>query len=171
MINWQIFPKSLEPTNVFKAVISCFEKAELSISSEKHHWSSDIVLKILRPHLEGIGFRVESGKKKVQRIRVPVLFGRQGVCEKSFEVDAHHKEERAVLEVEAGRGVLNYQFLKDLFEACTMQNVDYLILAVRNIYGKWKKQKDFETVLNFFETLYASGRMQLPLKGILVLGY
>ena len=73
-----------------------------------------------------------------------------------------------VVEVEAGRGVLNNQFLKDLFQACMMRDVEYLGIAVRHIY---KGNADFEQVVTFFETLYASNRLQLPLKGILVIGY
>lgn len=45
-----------------------------------------------------------------------------GKLDKSFEADALHKELGFVLEVEAGRGVTNNQFLKDLFQACMMSN-------------------------------------------------
>ena len=75
---------------------------------------------------------------------------------------------RNVVEVEAGRGYLNNQFLKDLFQACMMHNVDYCAIAVRNHYIK---SRDFEKVKGFFETLFASGRLQLPLKGVLLIGY
>jgi CheY-like chemotaxis protein len=30
---------------------------------------------------------------------------------------------------------------------------------------------DFDTVVTFFQTLYTSQRLQLPLKGVLLLGY
>jgi hypothetical protein len=69
---------------------------------------------------------------------------------------------------QAGRAVVNNQFLKDFFQACMMDEVEYLALAVRNLYGK---SNDFERVCVFFETLYASRRLELPLKGILVVGY
>lgn len=49
-----------------------------------------------------------------------------------------------------------------------MQEIDYLVIAVRNIY---RTQKDFDTVTLFFDTLYASNRLLLPLKGILIIGY
>jgi len=168
MIQWQIFPKSQPPTSLFEEVIDCFKKVESIISSDKRNLNSNQVLAVLRPHLEQIGFRVETGRKKNQKIRVPVLFGRQGSWEKSFEIDAHNERERVVLEVEAGRAVVNYQFLKDLFEACMIQDVDYLVIGVRNVY---KGNKDCARVMNHFETLYASGRMKLPLKAILVIGY
>lgn len=88
--------------------------------------------------------------------------------EKYFEADALNPQNKTVVEVEAGRGVTNYQFLKDLFQACMMQEIEYLVIAVRNIY---RGQKDFETVILFLDTLYASNRLKLPLKGILIIGY
>ena len=62
----------------------------------------------------------------------------------------------------------NYQFLKDLFQACMMYEVDFLVIAVRKTYSK---NQDFKTVITFFDTLYASGRLRLPLEGILIVGY
>lgn len=64
--------------------------------------------------------------------------------------------------------MLNNHFLNDLFQACMMQDVDYLVIAVRNIYNK---SSDFDKVCKFFDALYASDRLVLPLKGILVIGY
>lgn len=110
---------------------------------------------------------MEKSKKAVDKITVPVLFDRNGHPEKSFEADAVHPETHTVLEVEAGRGVTNYQFLKDLFQACMMYNVDYLTIAVRNRY---RSSDDFNKVDAFFETLHASGRLRLPLDGVLIIG-
>ncbi len=73
-----------------------------------------------------------------------------------------------MLEVEAGRAVVNNQFLKDLFQACMMHGVNYLGIAVRNIY---RNSNDFDRVIRFIDTLYASSRIRLPLKGILIIGY
>ena len=109
-----------------------------------------------------------TGKKTDDKIPIPVLFGMGGKVEKSFDADAYHAGERFVLEVEAGRAVANNQFLKDLFQACMMHDVDYLAVAVRNTY---RERKDFERVMKFFDTLYACNRLSLPLKGILILGY
>jgi hypothetical protein len=51
-----------------------------------------------------------------------------------------------------------------------MHDVEYLVIAiaVRNIY---KSGKDFEKVISFLDTLYASNRLKLPLSGILIIGY
>jgi len=168
MIRWQHFPKSEDATSLLKEVIKCFENVESRIASSSHRRSSSEVLKQVRPYLESLDFRVETGKRAEQKVRVPVLFGLDGKPEKSFEVDAYHEDSRTVLEIEAGRAVTNYQFLKDFFETCIMHNVDYLALAIRKTY---RKRRDFKNVLTFFDTLYASGRVSIPLKGILVIGY
>ncbi len=49
-----------------------------------------------------------------------------------------------------------------------MWEVEYLVIAVRNVY---RKHKDFEIIHTFLETLYISNRLHLPLKGILLIGY
>lgn len=49
-----------------------------------------------------------------------------------------------------------------------MHEVSYLAIAVRN---KYRNNRDYEKVQTFFETLYASQRFALPLRGILVIGY
>jgi hypothetical protein len=172
MINWMFFPKSDAPHPLCGQVVAVFQKHEADITSAKHKLESNGVLLKIASDLTALGFTVESGKKKHEKVSVPVLFGRNGRVEKSYAVDAWHKAERFVLEVEAGRATINHQFLKDLLEACLMHDVDFFCVAVRNIYEAAKsKNPDFERVVTFFETLYASRRLQLPLKGVLVLGY
>ncbi len=122
----------------------------------------------LRPGLGNLGFRVETGKTSEGKIVVPVLFGRKGKILKCFNADAHAARAGWVLEVESGRAVDNNQFLKDVFQACMMHDVLHLAIAVRNSY---RGSDDFAKIDNFLETLYVSGRLQLPLKGILLIGY
>jgi hypothetical protein len=78
--------------------------------------------------------------------------------------------------VEAGRAVKNNQFLKDIFQACMMFEVEYLVIAVLNEYhfnmsGRDTISKDYQEIKIFLETLYISNRLKLPLKGILLIGY
>ena len=115
-----------------------------------------------------VDFRVEVGKKATEKISVPVLFGINGRLEKYFEADAYHEQEGFVVEVEAGRALVNNQFLKDLFQACMMHDVKYLAIAVRNLYHG---SDDFGKIVRFFDTLYTSRRLTLPLEGILIIGY
>lgn len=100
-----------------------------------------------------------------------MLFGENGSVEKSFDADAHDAQRRMVLEIEAGRAVANNQFLKDLFQACMMHDVEYLGIAVRQVYEGGGALKDYERVVTFIDTLYASRRLSLPLAGIVVIGY
>ena len=66
-----------------------------------------------------------------------------------------------------------------------MQDVDYLVIALRNEYRinnirttksgdevvKVKTNYDFEEVCKFFDALYSTERLKLPLKGILIIVY
>lgn len=155
-------------TEPIQRVIKCFERVYDEIKSPENELNSDKVLQILRPHLENIEFIVEKGKSKGKKIHVPVLFGENNSIDQSFNADGISNDGRIVLEVEAGRAVANYAFLKDIFQACMMHDVEFLILAVRNDY---RDSDDFEKVYTFLETLYISGRLVLPLKGITLIGY
>jgi hypothetical protein len=177
MIRWTSFPKNKTVTPTALNVIKAFEAHAKTISSLSNNHligsgntdsHSNSVLEKISNNLIECGFKVEIGKKKIDKISVPVLFGEQGKPIKSFDADAYNPEQKFVLEVEAGRAVTNYQFLKDFFQACVMVEVEYLAIAVRQIYNK---QKDYETVCNFFDTLYASGRIKSELKGVLIIGY
>lgn len=168
MIRWISYPKSKRPPLIAQKISTVFERVSSSIDSTSKDLASNAVLELLANGLRDIGFMVERGKRKEDRIDVPVLFGQNGKVEKTFQVDAYNPDEGVVLEVEAGRGVLNYQFLKDIFQACMMSDVKYAAIAVRNIY---KHSNDFKVVATFLETLYASNRLQLPLEGIILIGY
>ena len=168
MIIWQFFPKSKIIPEHLKNTLRVIEMNEELISSKSFKYGSNNVLEYVRDNLEKINFKVEKSKKSVDKIKVPVLFGPNGKLEKYFDADGYNEETKTVIEIEAGRAVTNYQFLKDLFQACMMFDIDYLIIAVRKDY---RGNPDFQNVITFFDTLYASGRLTLPLKGILIIGY
>ena len=168
MLRYQLFPRSVGITEQIQQVIKCFELVYDGIKSPENELKSDEVLQVLRPHLENIAFTVERGKTKRKKIHVPVLFGENNSIDQSFNADGLSNDGKIVLEVEAGRAVANFAFLKDIFQACMMHGVEFLILAVRNNY---KNTNDFQKVYTFLETLYISGRLALPLKGIILIGY
>ena len=168
-ILWQNFPKHSPCTPFLESVVSCFEDISDDIASHKNVGQvSNEVLSKVRYGLETLGFNVETGKTAEAKIKIPVLYGANGKVEKSFDADAYHSLEKVVIEVEAGRGVTNYQFLKDLFQACVMQDVEYAVIAVRQDY---RGSDDYNKVITFIETIYASNRLVLPLKGLLIIGY
>lgn len=176
MINYQFFPRSHGVTPEIKAIIDCFKQIELQLEEENVQRTSNEVLALVRPHLEGIGFAVETGKGKEEKIDVPVLFGENNKVDKSFFADALSADGKIVIEVEAGRAVRNNQFLKDIFQACMMFEVEYLVIAVLNEYkfnsgGHQTVGHDYQEIKTFLETLYVSNRLRLPLKGILLIGY
>jgi len=49
-----------------------------------------------------------------------------------------------------------------------MVDVDYLVLAVRNIYNN---QKDYQIIRDWLDTLFITKRINFELKGILLIGY
>jgi hypothetical protein len=168
MINWQYYPKRKEIPTHLKDVVDVFVLNQNVISSNDFTLNSNDVLEKVSLNLLELNYQVEVSKKAIDKIKVPVLFGMNGKLEKYFDADAYNEDLKTVIEVEAGRAVTNYQFLKDLFQACMMHEVDFLVIAVRNIY---RTNKDFQSVITFFDTLQASGRLTLPLKGILIIGY
>ena len=168
MINWMYFPKTHKADDLSIQIVRAFEAVSDDIDSATNNYKSNTVLEQVRTGLENAGFVVEKGKRAEDKIHVPVLYGMNGQAQLAFDADAYHSEKKYVVEVEAGRAVMNYQFLKDFFEACTMSDSEYLCIAVRNIYSG---NKDFEKVCNFFDVLFLSNRLQIPLKGILIIGY
>ena len=168
MLKYQLFPRSIGITDQIQQVIKCFEEAYNQIKSPENELKSNEVLDILRPHLERIGFTVETGKAKGQKIPVPVLFGLNNAVDQFFNADGISSDGKTVIEVEAGRATANFAFLKDIFQASMMHGVEFLILAVRNDY---RGGDDFKKVYTFLETLYISSRLVLPLKGIILIGY
>ncbi len=169
MIQWQYFPKSASCPGHLAEVVAIFKSHSSRISSDRRREQhSNAVLAVVADDLGRLGYRVEKGKRRIQKVTVPVLFGRNGEPEKSFDADAYHEQLSTVVEVEAGRAIVNNQFLKDLFQASMMEGVDYCVIAVRNIY---KTSKDFEMACRYMDTMYASDRLRLPLQGILIIGY
>lgn len=168
MIRYQFFPRSIGINQDIQKIIDAFFVCNDAIESPKFTYSSNEVLEILKKHLAKVPMKVESGKTRGSKISIPVLFGLNNTIDKSFDADAVTTDGKIVLEVEAGRAVDNYQFLKDIFQACMMHGVDYLALAVRNDY---RGHDDFKKIHTFLETLYISSRLNLPLKGVILIGY
>ena len=173
---YQFFPRSQGTTEEINRIVACFEAVKDEIDSIRYPLVSNAVLAKLRPHFEKEGFIVETGKTQNAKIPVPVLFGENNSIEREFNADAVSKDGRIVIEVEAGGAVDNNKYLKCIFQASLMFEVEYLVLAVKKIYrkrmgGKITEHRNYEKVYSFLETLYISNRLKLPLTGILLIGY
>src|SRR2546422_119601 len=109
------FPKSQPPPDWVDDLTQAFaDEHELLDTRTATHKESDEVLATLRPHLEKIGFRVESGKRKTDKLSRPVSFGEMGEPSLYYEIDAFNEEYGIVLEVEAGRSIEGNAIYKDL---------------------------------------------------------
>jgi hypothetical protein len=192
-INWQYFPRSQRLPDHLQQVVGAFKEVEASFQDHDARWrawaastdramssrpsmESNDVLRIVEPQLRAIGYDVESPGAPLQLV---VLWGPNGETRKAYEADAkreHTPGRETVIEVEAGGAHANNRWRKDLMEACIMPYVDYLVIAVRNHYwhtsgGRPINTRDFHIVTTELDALYESRRLELPLQGILVIGY
>jgi hypothetical protein len=175
--DWFYFPAHQEPPDWVDSfvgiVASCRTKIESrSVSS----LTSDHVLSILRPGLVGLGYKVEAGKHRVERIRRPVLFGDRGQERVAYEVDAVHDELGILVEVEAGRGARGNAVYRDLVRTSLIVGARFLILGVMQEYrhksgGKAVAVESYRDAKDQIDAIYASGRLQLPFSGVLLFGY
>ena len=169
-VRWQVYPKSQRPGKLVHDIAEVFRAQESRIGTPPNKPQSRTVLNAVRDGLSELGFVVEDAKDKVD---VPILFGVNGQVLKSFQVDAWHREEGAILEVEAGIAVDARKVYQDLFEAMVMPEVRFLCIAVQNAYHPSRRRTpfdDFERTKAIFEALFES-RVQLPLETIMLLGY
>lgn len=82
--------------------------------------TSNEVLAVLRDGLISLGFQVEAGKQKGDKIQRPVLFGEHGEPTLNYEIDAYHLDWRCGLEVEAGRAWMGNAIYRDLVKGLVM---------------------------------------------------
>ncbi len=171
--SWKFYPAILPAPEWADDVLSVFGKARSKIDSEKCQGvASNDCLAAVQPGLTGIGFEIETGKSAKQRLRRPVLFGENGKAEVSYDVDGFHPDSKIVLEVEAGRGAANNADYRDLVRAALMVGVDYLVLAMMREYrSAGRVVRSYEQTRRRLDAIYASDRLALPLRGVLLIGY
>lgn len=154
---------------ISKKIIEVFKLHEKEISLETNRLTSNQVLSIIKNDLMEIGFNVEKGVKKEDRIYKNFLN-----CD--FYLDAYNEEKKYIIEIEAGRAIENYQILKDLFEACVIDGVNYICIAVKLKYpikiigAKHRYAMHYKKSLKFLDAFIKSN-VKTQLKGILLIGY
>jgi len=67
VIKYQFFPRSQGINERIKTIINCFEKHADSIASPENNLTSNEVLEVIRPDLEAIDFKVETGEIKKRK--------------------------------------------------------------------------------------------------------
>ncbi len=172
-IRYYCYPRTQSPPEFSHTIADVFRKHEERISTEQldDGLKSDEVLEVLRGDLEEIGFNVEKGKKKDEKIHRPVLFGKNGKPQLKYEVDGYHPKKNYGLEVEAGRAWMGNAIYRDLIQASVMVQIDTLVLAVPNVYKySGGENSAFDLTRDVVETIYTTERFDLPFNTILI-GY
>jgi hypothetical protein len=150
-----------------------FEEVQASIDSRVTHRKSNEALGLLRPGLEAAKFVVEGGKGS-KTIRRPVHFGEFGDAGRTYRIDSYQKEWKLALEVEAGRALKGNAVYRDLIQTSLLVGVEFLALAVplKYVYGTIKvTENSYLETKSILDAIYSSDRLQLPLRGILLIGY
>jgi len=172
--NWFWYPSTSAPPEWVEQIADVFHNSQENIDSvEIQGLKSDGVLAEITDGLEQIGFEIETGKNKKEKILRPVLFGENGIPRVTYEVDGVHDELGIVLEVEAGRGWMGNALYRDLIRTSLIVNAQYLVLGMMNEYryGNNATNRSYDQAKDQLDAIYASGRLQLPFEGILLIGY
>lgn len=175
-INFSTFPRTQAPPPFVQSVINVFKSHEPTIgTTHQKGLKSNEVLAVLRPDLLDLGFEVEAGNKKIDKILRPVLFGPDAEPELEYEIDAWHPDWNAGLEIEAARAVKGNAIYRDLVQALVMVDMKHLFLAVAHSYryrpsGKPAKSRDFDKTVKVANALYAHSRVVIPYS-LCVIGY
>lgn len=170
---WSHFPRNAKPPGWVHDFVDVVSSVEASISTAQEvRLSSDAVLVSLAPGLAALGYAVESGKRREQKITRPVLFGDNGVPQVSYEIDAFHDHLGVAVEVEAGRGAANNADYRDLVRTSLILDARHLALVMPAAYkGGSQIMRAYHASRQQLEALYASDRLKLPFEGILLVGY
>lgn len=175
---WDYFPRNSKSPEWVRPFVATVRAAEENISTveRKTGLGSDRVLQQLAAGLRELGFDVESGKKAAERIRRPVLFGSNGRAEVLYEIDAFHEGHGIVLEVEAGRGARGNATYRDIIRASLIVDAQYLALLLPVAYrhvsgGREVSVRAYNDCADLLSALYASQRLALPFRGVLLVGY
>jgi hypothetical protein len=176
-IRFSTFPRTEPPPGFVEVVMAVFRQYEKEIATEVNDkgLKSDDVLAVLGPDLTNLGFQVEASKKRVDKLQRPVFFGENGMPTLRYEIDGYHSEWKCGLEVEAGRGWMGNAVYRDLIQAAVMVGVEYLCLAVSNVYryktsGRPATSRDYAKTRQLAEAIYGHSRLRLPYNLILI-GY
>lgn len=173
-IRFSTFPRTEPPPHFTNAIIDVFHSHEPSICTITlaKGLKSDAVLQVVCEDLQGLGFEVETGKKRAEKIHRPVFFGENGQPRLQYQIDAFHNEWKCGLEIEAGRGSMGNAVYRDLVQALVMVELDYLVLAVANTYkfAGYAPSRDYEQAVKIAEALYGHSRIAMPYR-LLVIGY
>jgi hypothetical protein len=154
---------------------SVYQTPSQILRRESKGHTSDALLSRLRGDLVTLGFQVEAGKTRNEKIKRPVFFGENAVPDLQYEIDAFHTGWSCGLEIEAGRAWMGNAVYRDLIQALVMVDLLYLVIAVPNSYryqsgGRSVMSKDYDNTVSVADALFSHDRIVFPY-GLTVLGY
>jgi hypothetical protein len=176
-IKYSTFPRTEPPPPFVEPLIAAFRSHEDEISTvglDKGLTSDQVLLRLVSD-LSALGFQVEKGKTREEKIDRPVFFGENGQPTLNYQIDAYHVEWRCGLEIEAGRAWMGNAIYRDLVQASVMVGVEYLCLAVPLAYkyqssGRSTVSRDYENTRDVAEALFGHSRVRWPYR-LIVIGY
>jgi hypothetical protein len=157
-------------------VVQVLSMQQAVINTATRANTSDVVLQLVRPGLEAMGFQVEAGKLRENKLFRPVFFGQNGRPDRQYEIDSYHPHDRIALEVEGGRSTLGNAIYRDIIQMSLLVDVDYAVVAVPVAYrysasGKPVTAASYRDCHALLEAIYGSRRLELLFKGFLLIGY
>ena len=172
---WLYFPRSAVPPGWVAQVVDVFSGQQARLDTSITHNKSDAALAIVRDGLEKIGFHVEGGTHE-KTIYRPVHFGEFGKADREYHIDSYHPHLKVGLEVEAGRSLRGNAVYRDIIQTSLLVDVEFFALAIPQRYrfksgNRELEDRPYEATVSIFDAVYSSERLQLPLRGCLVLGY
>ncbi len=172
---WTYFPRNERSPEWVAPFVAVMGAAEADISTPAGgRLESDAVLLKLVPGLAQLGYTVEKGKKAVDKIDRPVLFGEGGKAEVTMEVDAFHDGLGVAVEVEAGRSWNGNAVYRDIVRTALLLDARYLALLVPIAYKPPSLKRaipSYDYTRGLLDAIYASQRLHLPFEGVLLVGY
>ncbi|MDQ3648242.1 MAG: hypothetical protein M3433_06620 [Actinomycetota bacterium] len=96
---WKFYPSRSPAPSWVPDLVDAFAGESSQIASTANHGvSSDAALGVLRPVLTELGFHIEAGKSKADKITRPVLFGEAGRSVVSG-VNDHRNSPELIIEI------------------------------------------------------------------------
>ncbi|UFU15249.1 hypothetical protein LQK89_06035 [Curtobacterium sp. C1] len=180
--SWSYFPRNARPEPWAEALCAAVGAQRTALDTLQPlptgatRPSSDGVLEVLRPSMERLGYLVEAGKTRSQRIERPVLFGENGRAEVTYEIDAFHDGLGIAVEVEAGRGAMSNAAYRDIIRTSLLLDADYFVLMMPISYryqsaGRTSTTDAYAKTREQLSAIYASQRLRLPFRAVLLIGY
>lgn len=172
---WSYFPRNVRSPEWVAPFVAVVHDAQSAISTPAGgRLESDGVLLELVSGLSALGYTVEKGKKAVDKIDRPVLFGEGGRAEVTMEVDAFHDGLGIAVEVEAGRSWNGNAVYRDIVRTALLLDAKYLALLVPIAYKPPSVKRaipSYDYTRGLLDAIYASRRLHLPFEGVLLVGY